>query len=77
MKKRIVLILALGAVLLQGCKSEAPAVQAADVPVPEYAVYGEGLIADITPEGWILEMLERQKDGLTSHPEAMAYPYNS
>lgn len=78
MKKTIFLFLAaFGLMQLAGCKGDAPVVQAADVPVPEHAVYEEGLIADITPEGWLREMLERQRNGLTGHPEAMAYPYNS
>ena len=76
--KRLTFILAiLGGMLLTGCKSDAPAVQAADVPAAPYAVFEEGLIADIEPQGWLLEMLERQRDGLTGHPEAMAYPYDS
>ena len=76
--KRLTLILAsLGMMLLAGCKSDAPAVQAADVPAPPHAVFEEGLIADIEPQGWLLEMLQRQRDGLTGHPEAMAYPYDS
>ena len=49
----------------------------ADVPAPPYAAFSEGLIDKIQPEGWLLEILERQRDGLTGHPEAMAYPYNS
>ena len=76
--KRLTFILAImGGMLLTGCKSDAPAVQAADVPAAPYAVFEEGLIADIEPQGWLLEMLERQRDGLTGHPEAMAYPYDS
>ena len=76
--KRLTFILAiLGGMLLTGCKSDAPAVQAADVPAPPHAVFEEGLIADIEPQGWLLEMLQRQRDGLTGHPEAMAYPYDS
>ena len=50
---------------------------ATEIPAPEYAVYSEGLIADITPDGWLAEILNRQKEGLTGHPEAMDYPYNS
>ena len=76
--KRLTFILAiLGGMLLTGCKSDAPAVQAADVPAPPHAVFEEGLIADIEPQGWLLELLQRQRDGLTGHPEAMAYPYDS
>ncbi len=40
-------------------------------------VFQEGLIADIKPKGWLLEFLERQKSGLTGHPEALSYPYNT
>ena len=39
--------------------------------------FQEGLIADITPKGWLLEFLQRQKTGLTGHPEALSYPYNT
>ena len=47
------------------------------IPVAPHAVFAEGLIADITPEGWVREILQRQKDGLTGHPEAMSYPFDS
>ena len=47
------------------------------VPMAPYAVYGEGLHADIEPEGWLKEILVRQDSGLTSHPEAMSYPFDS
>ena len=56
---------------------------AAPQPVPEYVpaapygVFHEGMIANVTPEGWLKEILDRQREGLTGHPEAMAYPYNS
>ena len=42
----------------------------------EYA-FREGLIGDIKPNGWLLEFLQRQKTGLTGHPEALSYPYNT
>lgn len=47
------------------------------VPAPPHAAFSEGMIGNITPEGWLKEILCRQRDGLTGHPEAMAYPYNS
>lgn len=39
--------------------------------------FQEGLIGDITPRGWLREFLERQRTGLTGHPEALSYPYNT
>lgn len=42
-----------------------------------YARFSEGLIDNIQAEGWLKEILVRQREGLTGHPEAMAYPYNS
>ncbi|MBP3845741.1 MAG: glycosyl hydrolase, partial [Prevotella sp.] len=36
-----------------------------------------GGISDIHPKGWLETMLKRQHDGLTGHPEALSYPYNS
>ena len=47
------------------------------VPAAPYAVFSEGMIGNITPEGWLAELLKRQNEGLTGHPEAMAYPYDS
>ena len=35
------------------------------------------MIDKIQPEGWLKEILERQRDGLAGHPEAMAYPFNT
>ena len=29
------------------------------------------------PQGWLQTMMQRQHDGLTGHPEALSYPYNS
>jgi len=40
-------------------------------------VFQEGLIADIKPKGWLLEFLQRQRTGLTGHPDALSYPYNT
>lgn len=42
-----------------------------------YAVFKDGLGSDIRPEGWLEEFLHRQETGLSGHPEALSYPYNS
>ena len=34
-------------------------------------------LKDINPEGWLRQMLETQREGLTGHPEALSYPYNT
>lgn len=70
------LLAALALVLAVSC-SRAPQPVPEYVPSAPYGVFHEGMIANITPEGWLEEILVRQKDGLTGHPEAMAYPYNS
>ena len=65
--------------LLAGCCSSnvAEAPSASPAPLAPYGSYTDGLIADITPTGWFAELLDRQLDGLSGHPEAMDYPYNS
>ena len=65
--------------LLAGCCSSnvAEAPSASPAPLAPYGSYTDGLIADITPTGWLAELLDRQLDGLSGHPEAMDYPYNS
>lgn len=40
-------------------------------------VFNEGMIGNITPEGWLNECLHRQQTGVTGHPEALSYPYNT
>lgn len=57
-----------------GMPDEAPARECIIAP---YGTYAEGLTGDITPKGWIAEFLQRQQTGLTGHPEAMCYPFNS
>ena len=70
--KKILVILA-GLLLLAGCGHK----PATSVPVAPHAVFAEGMIDKIQPEGWLKEILERQRDGLAGHPEAMAYPFNT
>lgn len=34
-------------------------------------------LKDIRPGGWLLEYMQTQKEGLSGHPEALSYPYNT
>ncbi len=42
-----------------------------------YARFSEVSLSDIKAQGWIAEFLERQRSGMTGHPEALSYPYDS
>ena len=77
--KRIAFVLICFSLFIVACKKDvkAPVAVSPSIPVAPYAVFTEGLINDITPEGWVKEILQRQKDGLTGHPEAMSYPFDS
>ena len=77
--KRLPLVLLVFSLFLACCREggKAPLAGAPDIRVAPYAAFAEGLIGDITPEGWVREILQRQKDGLTGHPEAMSYPFDS
>jgi len=66
-----------GTYILDLFTPEMAAVCGSGIPAPPYAAFSEGLIDKIQPQGWLKEILERQAEGLTGHPEAMAYPYNS
>lgn len=39
--------------------------------------FNAGSVSDIHPTGWLQTLMQRQHDGLTGHPEALSYPYNS
>lgn len=39
--------------------------------------YSEGLLSKITPAGWLAQACQVQKAGLTGHPEALSYPYDT
>ncbi len=67
------------AILMAGsfCGMTPASVVSTSVPMPAHAVFTDGFHADITPSGWLEEILNRQNAGLTSHPEAMSYPFDS
>ena len=45
--------------------------------VTNKSIFVTGEVNEIHPKGWLQTMLQRQHDGLTGHPEALSYPYNS
>lgn len=69
--KRLLPLLLLAAVLLSGCQAKR------NPDLAPYAEFREGKIGSITPTGWIATFLERQVSGMTGHPEALDYPYDS
>ena len=76
--KKTLAVLVVGLLCLMAC--ERPRIEAAkapEAPIPQYAAFTDGLLPDITPKGWIETFLERQRSGITGHPEALSYPYNS
>ena len=56
-------LIVIAALALSACGSDFQQPQAASVPSPEYSVFSEGLIADITPkDGWRKYSSVRRKD---------------
>jgi hypothetical protein len=45
--------------------------------IPYYGVFRELPVGAVKPDGWIASWLRRQADGLTGHPENLAYPYDT
>jgi uncharacterized protein len=45
--------------------------------VPRFDKFRESPITANAPKGWLLEFLNRQRSGLTGHPEVLSYPFNS
>lgn len=39
--------------------------------------FQDGLLSRVKPKGWLADLCARQRDGLTGHPKALAYPYDS
>jgi len=46
-------------------------------PGPAHSVYGRLPITKVTAEGWMRQLLERQRSGLTGHIEAAGYPFDT
>lgn len=46
-------------------------------PIAPYAKFADGYLTKTTAAGWLREFCERQRTGLTGHPEALSYPYDS
>ncbi|MBQ7268342.1 MAG: glycoside hydrolase family 127 protein [Bacteroidales bacterium] len=44
---------------------------------PKPSDWTDASLADIRAEGWLKEKLITQREGLTGHPEALSYPYNT
>ena len=42
-----------------------------------FSKFNAGSVPNIHPTGWLETLMQRQHDGLTGHPEALSYPYNS
>jgi hypothetical protein len=45
--------------------------------VEYHGTFAELPVGSVTPRGWIKGWLQRQADGLTGHPENLAYPYDT
>ena len=61
-----------GIMMFIGMSLTFPAVKSQD-----FSAFLDSNIGKISPQGWLREFLERQAAGLTGHPEALAYPYNT
>jgi hypothetical protein len=48
-----------------------------DTPAHYYGKYHTIPITDISPNGWLKELLQRQRNGLGLHHAESGYPYNT
>jgi uncharacterized protein len=72
-------IFAVGAALSSGAQT-APSLDAPEpgrLKVPYYGTFSELPVGAVQPRGWLHEWLLRQAQGLTGHPENLAYPYDT
>jgi hypothetical protein len=61
------------ALATSGCGRESTEVQ----KEPGVARYDLVTLSDIEPQGWLLEFLQRQREGLTGHIEAAGFPFDT
>ena len=45
--------------------------------VAPFAKFEDGMLSKTRPAGWLARVLKAQADGLTGHPEALSYPYDT
>lgn len=45
--------------------------------VAPYGKFEDGLLSKTSPRGWLAEASRIQSEGLTGHPEALSYPYDT
>ena len=48
-----------------------------DAAVAPHGVFAEGLLSRTSPDGWLARCCGLQREGLTGHPEALGYPYDT
>ena len=53
------------------------AISFAQASVAPFGTFEDGLLAQTRPTGWLAAMCRAQAEGLTGHPEALSYPYDS
>ena len=66
--------------IIKGFAALAVAVAAAgdaQASIAPHARFGDGLLSSTRPSGWLRRALRTQAEGLTGHPEALSYPYDS
>ncbi|MBQ8126411.1 MAG: glycoside hydrolase family 127 protein [Kiritimatiellae bacterium] len=53
------------------------AISFAQASVAPFGTFEDGLLAQTRPTGWLAATCRAQTEGLTGHPEALSYPYDS
>lgn len=53
------------------------AISFAQARVAPFGTFEDGLLAQTRPTGWLAATCRAQAEGLTGHPEALSYPYDS